>query len=795
MAGLSLTALAYAAPAAAGAAEQAAVVGSIAAVAAADATVLDDVVVTARRREENIQDVPIAITALSADTLAKNEQIRLAQDVVSFAPNINSVATDGRERPRWFIRGVGTNNTDPNGVSPVGVYRDEVYIANFYAQAFPIFDQQRVEILSGPQGTLWGKNTTGGAINFVSKTPGFDTSGYARAVVGSFGEKGLEGAVGGSIIPGLLAGRIAVFHNSDKGWNYNVYAADVTPPNATAWRLEDRKRIGANNESALRAQLLFTPTPDVDVTLNYHLRRYKGDQNPSYILPDLYIAPVNNPTFNQGYTSPNNPLPYGYSWFAGNAEQTIDNDGGLLRVDWRISEGLKFTSITGYEQNKLVRWADGSTSIPLHNNASRQITPDRQISQEFRLASSESERLTWIAGAFYFKEDTVSESAAANLNVFTAPAAGRSYSLTYTSTDTESFAAFGSATLDVTDRFKLTVGGRATREEKTFSQAFTLGTGPVSFRNNNEWWLPASVASTLVTNSVASVSKTYDALTWDITPEYRINDRALAYFHYSYGYLSGGFNNRRNNSVTPAIQQIFEYQPEKIHTYEAGLKTTWLDGRLTANAAAFYYDYPSIQVLVILPTTGTNTNSTATVGNGYSNAAGEVKGFELTLEANPVDNLRLRAALGLLDSKYTDFPVQTGINYPRQGLVNATIDPTGNTFTRAPKRTLSLGANYTIPLFDETALELGGEYRYLSRQYFSPTLAAIDPTLEQGAYGLVNANAALTFGARGQHRLSVSVQNATDKEYLIHAIAPSNNGSSAKQGRPRSYLVSLTTTF
>jgi iron complex outermembrane receptor protein len=763
------------------------------ALSASNVTVVDDLVVTARRREEKLQDVPIAVTALSGDLLAKNDQIRLAQDVVAYAPNINAAATDGRERPRWFVRGVGTNNTDANGVSPIGVYRDEIYIANFYAQAFPIYDLQRVEILSGPQGTLWGKNTTGGAVSYISKAPSFTFGGYGKASVGSDNQRSVEGAVTGTIIPGKLAGRLSVFHDQDDGWQRNVYAGDVTPPSATAWSTANAQRVGANDETAARAQLLFTPSHDLEVLLSYHLRRYKGDQYQSYVLPDVYIAPVANPVYNLGYTSPSNPLPYGYGWAAGVAKQTIDNDGGLLRVTWTPGD-LTLTSLTGYEKNTLLRSAAGNTAVPLANNVSRQLTPDEQYSQEFRLASSPTKRFNWILGAYYFDEDNVSDSWAGNLNVYTAPAAARSYSDIYGRTKTTSYAAFGTATYSLTDRLKLTFGGRATRETKDFSQAFILGTGTVLFNNPAAWWQADSVSSPLVRNSVASIKKTYNSFTYDITPQYQLTDKALLYFHYSYGYLSGGFDSRRNNNVSPAILQIFEYQPERIRTYELGLKTEWLDGRLVANASAFYYDYPSIQVLVILPTTGVNTNSTATVGNGYSNAAGEVWGAELTVDAKPIEALRLRGALGLLQTEYTKFPVQTGINYPRLGLVNAAIDPSGNIFTRAPKVTFSAGATYTFDLARYGELSVGGEYRYLSKQYFSPTIE-FDPTLQQKGYGLVNTNVAWAFGPERKNRLSVAVQNATDEQYLIHAIAPSNNGAAGRQGRPRSVLASLSTSF
>ncbi len=762
--------------------------------ATGDAAAPIEVFVTARRREERAQDVPIAITTLGGSVLKKADDVRLAQDVVSFAPNITAAATDGRDRPRWFIRGVGTNNTDANGVSQIGIYRDEVYVANFYAQAFPLFDQERVEVLSGPQGTLWGKNTTGGAVSYISKAPSFTTGGYAKVTTGSFGEQGYEGAITGALIPHQLAGRLSYYHDQDDGWQHNVYDGDVTPATATGWNLANAKRIGADNETDVRGQLLYTPTDNLKILISAHDRDYHGDQTPSYILPDTYSASPTNPVYNQGYTSPAHPLPYGYVWAADIGHESVRNDGGLFRANWDIG-GLSLTEITGYEQNKLVRYAKGNTAVPLQNNVSRQQTPDRQLSHELRLASPAGDRFNWIVGAYYFDEHNVSETWAGNLSIYTSPAAARSYSDTYTATHTESSALFGSATYSLTDNFKITAGGRLNRETKTYNQAFTLGTGTVTYSNPALWWYESSVSSPLVGNSVASTHKTYNSFTYDITPQYKISDTVLAYFHYSYGYLSGGFDSKRITTVTPNVLQIYEYQPEKIYTYELGLKTQWWDKRITTNLSAFYYHYPSIQVLVILPSTGTNTNSTSSaIGQGYDNAKGWIKGFELTTDARPNNYWHARLALGLLDSKYTSYPIQTGVNYPGAGYVNATIDPSGGVFTRAPKVTLSVGADYTQPLGSYGDVNAGLDYRYLSKQYYNPTVE-FDQTLAQPAYGLVNGHVSWEFGHDGRYRLTLTGQNLGSTKYLIHAIAPTNNGSSAREGAPRSALLSLSADF
>ena len=767
--------------------------------AASNASVsVAEVLVTARRRVEKAQSVPIAITNLSAKDLATHQEVKLAQDVVAFAPNVTAAATDGRERPRWFIRGVGTNNTDANGVSQVGVYRDDVYIANFYAQAFPLFDQSQVDVLSGPQGTLWGKNTTGGAISFTSKAPSFTPSGYVKADVGSFGEWGAEGAVGGPIVGDVLAGRLSLYHDQDKGWMKNVYKGDVLTPSPTAWNTANPKSVGANDETDLRAQFLFKPSNSFDALLSVHHRRYFGDSTPSYEGPDTPNAPLVNPSYNLGYTSPSNPLPYGYVWAADVGRESVDNTGGLVRLNWVLPDDVTLTSITGYEDSALRRSSGGNPAIPLSNSVSRQFTPDKQFSEEVRFASPLSGRFNWIAGAYYFNEREVSEAWAGNLVAFTAPSpvTKASYSDTYTATKTQSGALFGSATYNFTDKFKLTAGGRLNSEKKIYGQAYTQGTGTVAFSNPGQWWNESSVSSPLLTNSVAQISQTYNSFTFDITPQYAITDKALAYLHVATGYLSGGFDSKKNTGVTPNTQQINAYAPERLTAYQLGLKTSWFDSRLIANAELFYYDYPSIQVLVILPSSGSNSSSsTSNIGQGYSNAAGWVRGAEFTLNATPDEHWHLRAALGLLDSKYTSYPLQTGVSYPGLGITPATvINPTGGVFTRAPKVTASLAADYTLHLPGGSSLQGGLQYQYLSKQYYNPTLE-FDPTLSQGAYGLVNGHVTWSLGAENRYAVTLTGLNLTDQHYLIHAIAPSNFVSAEREGKPRSFLLTVSAKY
>lgn len=208
-------------------------------------TNLGTVTVTARRRKESIQEVPVAVTALSGDSI-KNNELRVVNDITRYVPNFTAQSTEGRERPRWFLRGVGSNDPSDLSLSPIGVYFDDVYINSVFGQGFPLFDLDHIEVLRGPQGTLWGKNTIGGAVSLTSKKPTFDVDGYGKVGIGQYNNRLAEAAIGGPIGSNdVLAARLSVYHENGDSFYTNTVSGG---------------RFGGFHDNAVRFQLLAVPT-------------------------------------------------------------------------------------------------------------------------------------------------------------------------------------------------------------------------------------------------------------------------------------------------------------------------------------------------------------------------------------------------------------------------------------------------------------------------------------------------------------------------------------------------------
>ncbi len=265
-------------------------------------TALKSVVVTAEKREENIQKVPLSITAVSGDRV-RSLGVEASSDVPRLVPNMSAATTEGRSRPRWFIRGVGNNDTSSNAVSPVGVYFDEVYENFVLGQAFLAVRSRARRGSEGPQGTLWGKNTTGGAISFISRKPSFEPDAYAEATVGNHAEFGLQGAGGGPIIKDTVAARASFFYESRNGWVTNII---------------NNQTQGDIRDAAGRVQVLITPIDALEATLSVHFRHNDGQSQAFYLVQSNGTAgPI--PGFN-GFKE-------GSRWY------TAENNGPDIDVD------------------------------------------------------------------------------------------------------------------------------------------------------------------------------------------------------------------------------------------------------------------------------------------------------------------------------------------------------------------------------------------------------------------------------------------------------------------------------
>jgi iron complex outermembrane receptor protein len=763
---------------------------------------IETIVVTANKRSESAQKVPTAISVVGGAQLERNE-IRSAGDVVRFIPNASAAQTESRNRPRWFIRGVGSNDPGANVVNPVGVYIDEVYLNAPWFQAFPAFDLDRVEVLRGPQGTLWGKNTVGGAIHYISRKPQFETGGYARVGVGNLDAYNAQGAVTGPVSENIAA-RLS-FSLENRG--------GVATNNVTG---EDD--FGKVKDAALRFQLLGKVSDNVEVLASVRARNSDGTPIARYIEPafpdNATFKGASAPADDYGNT-PTNAPDVGSSNVDGSSR--TDQKGATFTVNWTPGD-YTFTSITAYDDGQQVSKSDGDFTA-FEGSRSYADIQSTQVTQEFRITSPRDDRFNWIAGFHYFYEDFSSDSSTATLQTTAYLDRGtgaQRWRHTYFQNvkydqEAKSYALFGSGTYNFTGKFSITGGLRYTTEQRDAKIDILNGLGEAStrrlntvdpataattakplitFTNTGQWWLRSAVTSSAPYQPyVSEPSKTWNRWTWDITPQYKVSDDVLLYAKHARGFRSGTFqaSATQSNQFDPS-----GIEPEDLYSYEGGVKSQWWDKRVRVNLSAFYYDYKKAQVLVQgVPIV---TGGTTAFAARLINAQGWSKGIELDISAKPTPNLRLDAALGTLDTEYTQDFIP---NNPNTGLLFGK----GNEFTRAPKFSGTVGAEYRIPTsFGDVTLATDWSYR--TSQWFTVNAQESDPTKldylvsqyqKQKGYALGNARVTAAIG--DDLEVSAYVRNLTDETYKILTFGTQQGARLTTYGDPRTYGVTVSAKF
>jgi iron complex outermembrane receptor protein len=732
---------------------------------AQDENRLSSVVVTAQKRAENAQDVPGSLTALDGATILDTGIGRSAQNILNFVPNASAYAGQ-HGRPRWWIRGVGTGQQQIDFPNPVGFYQDEVYIANSSATGYPLYDIDQVLVLSGPQGTLWGKNTTGGAVSVVSKKPSFSDDSkldnYFKVDYGSHSDKILEGAYGGTIIDERIAGRLSVFSENADGYftNANLGTKD-----------------GSLTDENIRGQLLFEFSPDLEGLLNVHYRDYKTNGSISSVTgtgPNGAYTPLYTPSLNPQVVSTNAP----------DNSQTTQN-GASFNLKWQLGK-YTVTSISGYENWQNTALSD-SDNTPLEIGRGWTDAYTQQFSEELRIASPREDRWNWIAGLYLYKDDVDYQAATATLNpngaaTSAAYPVAAAYSYTTFKQTTNSAAIFASNTYNFTDSLLATLGVRLTTEEKQLelTRLNSLKNGTITWANYGSWWnsYTGQYASTGAAGTFTSnPDKTWNAITYDFTPEYKIDETQRVYYKFAHGVKSGGFNTAATS--TTALNTL---NPEVLNNNEIGYKSEWLDGRLNFNADIFHYQYKNDQVNVVglLPNTTTAVSYLQNVSSAHANGA------EFTVEALPTSNLHINANVGLLATNFDNFTVlNNGGNYD------------GNQFVRSPHLTSLLAADYKIPLENGNKIVLGTDIHFTSNQKYYVT-AQTNPLLGQEAYTISNARITYETG-RDRLEYTAYVNNLGDTFYHAHALPGGTtayaNGATTIWSPPRTIGVSATLRF
>ncbi|MBJ2285280.1 TonB-dependent receptor [Pseudomonas sp. MF6755] len=708
------------------------------------APTLKSVTVTAQRREESVQDIANAVSAVSGETLGQTGTDYIGK-AIQFVPNAQANNPDGDARPRWYIRGVGTGDQGAATVFPVGVYVDDVYLNAPLAGGDPLFDLDRIEILRGPQGTLYGKNTTGGAVNILTKKPTFENDGYATLGYGSKNEKIVNGALGGTLVEDRLAARVSLYSKERDGFIKNVY---------------DDKDYDRVDNKAVRLQFLAKFNPDLTALWSLHDSQTRGTA--------AGLLPVGRFPWLGGYSRSNPDRRYIDSNVDNKSK--IEHAGTSLTLNYDLGD-YRLTSISAYDETKQRAIGDDDLS-PVESGRSYTNNRWRQYSQEFRIASPTSETLRWILGTHVFHEDL--QSAGATSALPDAGASEASYTGTSFDHKNTSYALFGNLAYDFTDQFTVTGGLRWTREKKDIDLDLVQTTGS---NFSDDWWDAGSLQNPvdvtgagITTNGNARRNKTWSAVTYDLTPEYRINDNLRVYARYAKGFRSGAFN----TGLSSSLEQLSTVQPETLNSYELGLKSEWLNGRVHANANVFYYDYKDMQVSATTTTTSGSLVSLLTNG-----AEGKARGAEFELEAQATDNLHLQLAASLFSSEFTGDLWK------------------GNSFIRAPRHTYALGADYRFALDIPGSLVLGGDLRYQSKEYFISAYQQSQWTwLNQGGYTVSNAHLSYTT-ADEKYNITGFVNNLTDKHYQTHGLSL-NRGSApywAAFGDPRTAGVTVTAKF
>jgi len=640
---------------------------------AADSTI----VVTAQRRSERLQDVPIAVTALSAETLDA-AGVDTLFDIGRVAPGVKIQQYNGSILP--MIRGVSSKSVGAGLDLPIATYIDGVFIGSPFSTTTSFNNIERIEILKGPQGTLFGRNATGGLIQIVTRDPKQRLGGSVDFTVANFGTLRGQAYVTGGLSDTLAMDLALNASTQADGWGTNI---------ATGQEVNK-----LYHEAAARSKLLFTPTDELEIRVSgdyaeQHNSRFAAQR------PAWGVVP---------------PAPYGPPFVGDDFDIASDRQpdfrsrggGGSLRVDYDLG-GVELASITAYRESSYDLTFDSDyTAFPGRYSVVR--GEDEQVSQELQLLSDSHSWLNWTAGLFYYwaigrfdPVGTVTHGAPSAIGS-PGPETGR---FTLASQSTESIAAYGQATAKLAEGLQLTLGLRFTHE----SRSLTASAYSVS-----------PTGSLTVTTPEFDRSVEFDKLTWRVALDYDLTPDSMIYASFNRGFKSGGFNT--------LVITLPPYAPETLDAYEIGSKNRF-GGWLTLNAAAFYYDYRDIQV-------GRSINGLP----GTYNAPGtEIYGADLDFIADVGSGLRLSGGYSYVHGRYLDFPgAPVATPLPGGGYSVGIGNVEGNTTILSPEHTVSLAASYTVPIGSDE-LTFDADYSYTSRYFHEP-----DNVLSQDPSSLLSAS-------------------------------------------------------
>jgi iron complex outermembrane receptor protein len=749
----------------------------------AEAETLEAIVVTARRREESLQDTPVAVTALSAEALQR-QQIISTTDLDKVAPNLQfhsyGTLTGNNSAAQVFVRGIGQTDATAAVDPGVGIYIDDVYMGRSVGGAMDFRDIASVQILRGPQGTLFGRNTIGGAVLLTTNAPGDDAGNSVRVGVGSDSLYELYGAfdiplsdtwsarmsLGGRQREGYVT---RSFDGEDLG-DENMYTGQL----AVRWKpsdaLEFTLRADYTNEDENGSPFVFQSMNEAATFVGAASIAAGCPNILDPLPPPLLVGPLDDPRCG-------NDAQYQGEFTNGGtytASSTLENRGVSLVAEWEVNDTLAFKSITA---DRRLNWtgtrdADNTPLLILHTNYTSE---SEQFSQELQ-AVVDGERLDGVVGVYYFDEDSFDRLLVPLGNP------GTSYDTQRVSMDAKAKAAFTEWSFKFTDAFSVSAGVRYTDETKglqatMFNVAPATRAEPPAPTALCPFAGPPPTQTNCLFLTTNRFEREFTATTKSANAQYRFNEQAMAYLSWSEGFKSGGFNQRYN--AAPPGNAPISFEPETAETWEVGVKLDPTD-TLRVNVAAFSSDYDNIQM----------TYRLGVVPLLFNAGVASIDGAEVEMEFAPTDEFRLDASLGYLDAKFDSITPPPPFG-PVTPTATATLD-SRLPFTPEFMGHLGLSYDFTVGNWQLTPR---ADVSYTADQFFDAGNSVEIAQTED----ITLVNASLSLGSADDKWLFVlSGVNLTDELYPVAGTSSLTTASGYSEiiyARPRSYSLSVTRNF
>jgi iron complex outermembrane recepter protein len=673
---------------------------------------LETVIVTARKREESSQDVPVSLSTVRGDAITTLTSG--GADMNAFSGRVPSLVVEssfGRTFPRFYLRGLGNSDFDLNASQPVSLIYDEVVFENPVLKGFPVFDVERIEVLRGPQGTLFGRNTPAGIVKFDSVKPTEKFGGYVRGGARSFGGRDIEGAIGGAIGDGVSF-RVSALYTAQDDWITN------TGPLAD-------KKLGAFDDTAIRAQLRFQPNDQLDALINVHARELTGTSQ-------IFRANV----ITRGVRGLNSNFKadrVNYDQGEGN-NQELTSQGVTARVSYDFGD-VTLTSISGYEELEFRGRGDidggsmgtGPGFIPFPSDTADGIDDHSQFSQELRLSSNGNGNFGWQLGAYYFQEDLSIFSLGffSPTGIFTDARQVQ---------DTESWAVFGSVNFKPMDKLAITAGLRYTDDDKKLTARGGIANIPPVSRQVSD-----------------------SAVSWDISATYDATETANLYARAARGYRAPSIQGRIlfGTAVTVA-------QSEFVTSFEAGVKLFTADRRLRADFSVFDMRIEDQQFTAIGG--AGNFNQLLNAKEGLAS------GFEAEGQWLPTDNLSFAASLSYNKTRINDANLRVGACGAPCTVLNPIIGGNaainGNPFPNAPQWIGNVSAKYSVPFGNGNEFFALTDWAYKGETYFT-LYKSIE--FSEGGYWEGGLRTGVTLND-GRYEIAAYGRNIMDEQRLVGGI-------------------------